>query len=182
MHSKSEIAVFGGGCFWCAEAIFEQLRGIISVKSGYSGGTVPNPTYEQVCSGTTGHIEVVQVEYDPSQIFFESLLEIFFSTHDPTTMDRQGNDVGEQYRSVVFYTTEEQRAEAEKFIEKLELEGVFDNPVVTELRPFHKFYEAERYHQEYYRNNPNQPYCRAVINPKLKKFKEKYASLIKSDA
>lgn len=179
-NATKEIAVLGGGCFWCTEAIFLRLRGVISVLPGYAGGTVENPTYEQVSSGRTGHIEVVQFEYDPSQITFKDLLNVFFATHDPTTRNQQGADMGEQYKSVIFYTNEEQRRQAEEYIENLKKEGVFDNPVVTEIRPLDKFYAAENYHQNYYeRNKDKNPYCQVVINPKLTKLRAKFASLLK---
>lgn len=174
-----ETAVFGGGCFWCTEAIFQSLKGVITVLPGYSGGSVPSPTYEQVCAGGTGHIESTKIEYDPKIISFEKLLGVFFGTHDPTTMDRQGNDVGEQYKSVIFYFNDQQKVSAEKAIADLEKQHVFDKPIVTELRPFEKFYLAENYHQNYFKNNPGQPYCQAVISPKLAKFRQHYADLLK---
>lgn len=157
----------------------ERLRGVISVVSGYAGGKVENPTYEEVSSGRTGHAEVIQVEYDPTVIGLHDLLGVFFTTHDPTTPNQQGADVGEQYRSIILYTTEEQRREIEKFIEDLESAGTFDEPVVTEVKPLEEFYEAEQYHQQYYRNNADKPYCQLVINPKLAKLREKYAKLLK---
>lgn len=165
-------ATFGSGCFWCTEAVFQQLKGIHSVVSGYSGGATENPTYEQVCSGETGHAEVIQVEYDPAEVTFPELLEVFWQTHDPTTLNRQGNDVGTQYRSVVFYHDEQQRELAEAYKGKLDESGAFDDPIVTEIVPFTRFYPAEAYHQNYYRLNSRQPYCVAIIRPKLEKFRK----------
>lgn len=165
-----ETATFGSGCFWCTEAVFQQLKGVSSVVSGYSGGHVENPTYEHVTTGRTGHAEVCQIQFDPEQIPFEDMLEVFFSTHDPTTPNRQGNDVGTQYRSVIFYHTEKQKETAERVKADLDKSGRWKNPIVTEIVPFEKFYPAEDYHQNYYRNNPNQGYCRLVIAPKLDKF------------
>lgn len=178
--TKSEVATLGAGCFWCVEAAFEQLRGVERVVSGYSGGQVDRPTYKQVCSGTTGHAEVVQVQFDPSELSFKDLLRVFFTVHDPTTVDRQGNDVGPQYRSAVFYHSPQQKADAEAVIRELEAEGVWDSPIVTEVTPFDRFYAAEDYHQEYYRNNPNQPYCMIVISPKVAKFRKAFASRLKA--
>ena len=166
------LATFGAGCFWCVEAAFQQLKGVTSVFSGYSGGHVENPTYEQVCTGSTGHAEVCQIEYDPEKISYEELLEVFFEIHDPTTLNRQGNDVGTQYRSVIFYHNEDQKKKAEKLKAELDAKGLWKNPIITELLPLSKFYKAEDYHQNYYRNNPNQPYCRVVIKPKLQKFEK----------
>ncbi len=176
---NKEIAVFGGGCFWCTEAIFQSLRGVVSVLPGYSGGTKPNPTYEEVCGGNTGHVEVIKIEFDPEQIKYSDLLGVFFATHDPTTMNRQGNDVGEQYQSVVFYSNDEQRTQASAFIEKLQQDTVFEKPVVTQIKPLEEFYEAENYHQNYFANNKNQPYCQMVIDPKVQKFRAKFANLLK---
>lgn len=173
-----EIAVFGNGCFWCTEAIFQKLKGVVSVKPGYSGGEKPNPSYEEVCSGSTGHAEVIKIEYDSSEIDFEVLLEVFFSTHDPTTLNRQGNDVGEQYRSVIFYTSDEQKQKAEEFISKLTADKVYSSAIVTQIKPLEKFYEAEDYHHNYFERNKDKPYCQVVINPKLQKFKKHYISLI----
>lgn len=174
-----ETAVFGGGCFWCTEAIFLKLKGVVSVMPGYSGGKKPNPTYEEVCGGNTGHAEVIKIDFDPTQVSYRDLLEVFFSTHDPTTLNRQGNDVGEQYRSVIFYTNEKQKQEAEGFIRELEQEKVFASEIVTQLEPFEKFYDAEDYHKNYFERNQNNPYCMVVINPKLEKFKKKFVSLMK---
>ncbi len=178
MPEGLKVATFGGGCFWCTEAIFEELRGVYRVVSGYSGGHVPRPTYEQVCSGTTGHAEVVQVWYHPDEISYEELVEVFFATHDPTTPNRQGNDVGTQYRSVIFYHDEEQKAIAERLKEAF-APTLWERPIVTEISPFDTFYPAEDYHQEYFRNNPNQPYCQIVINPKVRKFRKMFADKLK---
>ena len=167
-----ELVTFGSGCFWCTEAVFQQLKGVETVVSGYSGGHVENPSYEQVVTGKTGHAEVCQINFDPDQISFEDMLEIFFDTHDPTTLNRQGNDVGTQYRSVIFYHSEEQREIAERVKAELEKSGSLKNSIVTEIVPFEKFYPAEDYHQNYFRNNPNQSYCRFVIAPKLDKFEK----------
>jgi peptide-methionine (S)-S-oxide reductase len=167
-----EIVTFGSGCFWCTEAVFQQLKGVTSVVSGYAGGHVENPSYEQVTTGRTGHAEVCQIQFDSEQISFEDLLEVFFDTHDPTTLNRQGNDVGTQYRSVIFYHNEEQKKIAERVKEEFDRSGTWKNPIVTEIVPFEKFYKAEGYHQNYYRNNPNQGYCRLVIAPKLNKFEK----------
>jgi peptide-methionine (S)-S-oxide reductase len=175
-----ETVTFGSGCFWCTEAVFQQLKGVSSVVSGYSGGHVKNPSYQQVTTGKTGHAEVCQIQFDPEQISFEDLLEVFFSTHDPTTLNRQGNDIGTQYRSVIFYHTEEQREIAERVKAELDKSGTWKNPIVTEIAPFEKFYKAEDYHQNYYRNNPNQGYCRVVITPKLNKFEKVFKLKIKS--
>jgi peptide-methionine (S)-S-oxide reductase len=177
MKENYEVATFGGGCFWCTEAIFERVRGVVNVESGYSGGHTVNPDYRMVSSGSTGHAEVVQVTFDPEVVSFLELLEIFFKTHDPTTLNRQGADVGTQYRSIVLYHTEQQRELTLRTIKLLDSEGIWKDPIVTAVEPFERFYPAEAYHQEYYENNPNQGYCRLVINPKLSKlekiFKEK---------
>ena len=175
---QTEIAVFGGGCFWCTEAVFQKLRGVKSVLPGYAGGHVARPTYHQVASGRTGHAEVIKFEYDPSQISYNDLLQVFFATHDPTMLNRQGYDVGEEYRSVILYANEEQKREAEAFIKKLTDERAYDKPIVTTLEPLGEFYEAEDYHKNFYLRNQGQPYCEVVINPKLKKLKEHFASLI----
>lgn len=174
-----QTATLGGGCFWCLEAVYLELTGVEKVESGYSGGSVPNPTYEQVCIGRTGHAEVVQVTFDPATISFKEILEIFFSIHDPTTLNRQGNDVGTQYRSVIFYHSEEQRSIAEEMIRELDGEGRWRAPIVTQVAPAAAFYRAEGYHQDYYRNNSSQPYCRAVISPKLTKFRKQYVTQLK---
>jgi peptide-methionine (S)-S-oxide reductase len=167
-----ETATFGSGCFWCTEAVFQQLKGVSSVVSGYAGGHVENPTYQQVCTGRTGHAEACQIQFNPEQISFEELLEVFFNTHDPTTLNRQGNDVGTQYRSVIFYHDEEQRKTAERIKDDLDRSGTWKNPIVTEIVPFENFYKAEDYHQNYYRSNSGENYCRLVIAPKLDKFEK----------
>jgi len=175
----TQIAVFGGGCFWCTETLFARLKGVISATAGYAGGTVPNPTYEQVCGGKTGHAEAAKIEFDSNVISFEDLLTIFFFTHDPTTLNRQGNDVGTQYRSVIFYTNDGQRAEADRFIQKLEEQHAYDKPIVTHVQPLDIFYEAEDYHKNYYEMHKNQPYCDLIIGPKVEKLEKRYASLLK---
>ncbi|MHA2312158.1 MAG: peptide-methionine (S)-S-oxide reductase MsrA, partial [Candidatus Thorarchaeota archaeon] len=162
-----ETTTLAAGCFWCVEAVYQQLKGVNSVVSGYSGGHVENPSYKQVSTGTTGHAEVCHIEFNPDQITFDELLEVFFETHDPTTLNRQGNDIGTQYRSAIFYHNDAQKEAAERFIDKINASGAWKNPVVTEIVPFTKFYRAEDYHQNYFRNNPNQQYCRLVIKPKL---------------
>ncbi len=167
-----ELTTLGSGCFWCTEAVYQQLKGIETVVSGYSGGQIENPTYEQVTTGKTGHAEVCQIQFDSEQISFTDMLEVFFSTHDPTTLNRQGDDVGTQYRSVIFYHSEAQREIAERVKKDLDAAGTWKNPIVTEIVPYEKFYSAEDYHQNYYRNNPNQRYCQLVITPKLKKFEK----------
>jgi len=179
MNKDLAVATFGNGCFWCTEAIFQRLKGVESVLPGYSGGNIKNPAYREVCTGNTGHAEAIQIMYDSEIISYRTLLEVFFYTHDPTTPNRQGNDVGTQYRSVIFYRNENEKNEAKKIIEQLENDKVYSNRIVTELVPFDHFYEAEDYHQDYYNNNKNQPYCRAVINPKLDKFLKKYSSKIR---
>jgi peptide-methionine (S)-S-oxide reductase len=177
---KSAVAVFGGGCFWCTEAVFDELRGVKSVVSGYAGGSTKNPSYEEVCGGRTGHAEVIKIEFDPDEIAFKDLLTVFFATHDPTTLNRQGNDVGTQYRSAIFYANEEQKREAEAFIKELNDSKSFGKPVVTTLEPLGEFYEAEDYHQKYYANNPYQPYCQYMIPPKLNKLHKQFGALLKS--
>jgi peptide-methionine (S)-S-oxide reductase len=174
-----ELATLGGGCFWCLEAVFELLKGVEKVESGYSGGTVVNPSYRQVCTGTTGHAEVVQVTFDPQAISFREILEVFFTIHDPTTLNRQGADVGPQYRSVIFYHSQEQRATAEQVIREFNDAGVWRVPIVTEVTPFSEFYRAEDYHQEYFRRNPGQSYCQVVIAPKVAKVRQRYLSKLK---
>ena len=178
--AQTEAATFGAGCFWCVEAVFLELDGVVSVESGYSGGAVPDPTYDQVCSGTTGHAEVCRIRYDPAKIDYEGLLEVFWRTHDPTTLNRQGNDIGTQYRSVVFYHNEQQRKLAEKCKRELDAAGAFPGPIVTEIVPAVEFYKAEQYHQDYYRNNPQQGYCRVVIGPKLEKFRKVFKGKLKT--
>ncbi len=173
-------ATFGTGCFWCTEAIFQQLNGVIKVTSGYSGGQVENPTYKQVCGGTTGHAECLNITYDPSIISFDELLEVFWKTHDPTTLNRQGNDVGTQYRSVIFYHNEEQKAKAEKYKAELNTSGAYTAPVVTTLEPFVKFYPAEDYHQNYFNDNGEASYCQYVVKPKVEKFEKVFKSKLKA--
>ncbi len=173
-NKQTEVATLGGGCFWCTEAIYQMLPGVVSVTSGYAGGTTENPTYKQVCSGQTGHAEVIQVEFDPKRISYEKILETFWDAHDPTTLNRQGNDVGTQSRSIILYSNDAQRIAAEK--SKAEAQKRFSSPIVTEIVPLKKFYKAEGYHQDYYRSNPNQPYCRAIIRPKVEKFEHKLAT------
>ena len=175
-----ETAVFGGGCFWCLEAVFQRLPGVKSVESGYMGGRVENPTYKQVCTGTTGHAEVVRVGFDSSQISYRDLLEVFFAIHDPTTLDRQGNDVGTQYRSAIFYSSNEQRREAEKVIAELTAAGEFSAPIVTAVLPSATFFVAEGYHQNYFNENSEQPYCRFIITPKLEKFRKAFSEKLKA--
>jgi peptide-methionine (S)-S-oxide reductase len=178
-EKKTETATFGAGCFWCVEAVFESLKGVESVVSGYSGGFVKNPSYKEVCSGNTGHAEVAQIVYDPGIISYKELLEVFWKTHDPTTLNRQGADIGSQYRSVIFYHNEEQKKLAEQYKEALKKAGVFDKPIVTEISPLVNFYKAEDYHQEYFSRNPDQPYCSVVINPKLEKFRAVFKEKLK---
>jgi len=179
MSNKMETATFGAGCFWCVEAVFQELEGVQKVISGYEGGQVVNPTYKQVCTGTTGHAEVIQVKYDPSKISYEELLAAFWQSHDPTTLNRQGNDMGTQYRSAVFYHNEEQRKLAEKYKAELDKSGAWSNPIVTEIVPAATFYEAEDYHQNYYNLNGDQPYCAYVIRPKLDKFRKVFKEKLK---
>ena len=179
-NQQTAVAVFGGGCFWCTEAVFDELRGVKSVVSGYSGGTTKDPTYEQVCSGQTGHAEAIKIEFDPAQISFRDLMTVFFATHDPTTLNRQGNDVGTQYRSAIFFTDEQQKAEAASFIKELEEAKTFSNSIVTRLEPLADFYSAEDYHQQFYANNPYQPYCQYSIPPKLNKLHKQFSTLLKS--
>lgn len=177
--TQVEIATFGGGCFWCTEAVFEAIKGVKSVKSGYTGGEIENPTYDQVCSGQTGHAEVIQIEFDPSIVSFSKLLEVHLKTHDPTTLNRQGADIGTQYRSAVFYHNEDQRTLTADIIKKLNAAQVYQNPIVTEVAKFTVMYDAEKHHQNYFADNPNQGYCRAVIQPKMKKFKKVFGDLLK---
>lgn len=174
-----ETATFGTGCFWCTEAIFQQLKGVESAVSGYSGGTVKSPSYEEVCTGNTGHAEVIQVNFDSNIITFKDLLEVFWKTHDPTTLNRQGADEGTQYRSVIFYHNQIQKDLAESYKKKLDHAGIFDHPIVTEITEFKEFYKAENYHQEYYNNNKTQPYCSYVITPKMEKFKQIFKNKLK---
>ena len=179
MKDKFEVATFGGGCFWCVEAIFERVSGVHQVESGYSGGHVSNPDYKMVTSGNSGHAEVVQITFDPEVISYLELLEIFFKTHDPTTLNRQGADVGTQYRSIVLFHNEAQHKLAEEIIQELDSGEIWNNPIVTVVEPFEQFYNAEAYHQEYYENNPNQGYCRLVINPKVEKFEKVFKEKLK---
>jgi peptide-methionine (S)-S-oxide reductase len=181
-EGRTEIATLGGGCFWCLEPIYEELQGVKDVEVGYAGGHVANPSYEQVCSGRTGHAEVVQIHFDPDVIAFDDILRVFFTMHDPTTMNRQGADVGTQYRSIVLYHDAAQKATAEHVIQEIEAEGIWDNPVVTQIEPLDTFYRAEEYHQEYFRKNPNAGYCRAVVAPKVSKFRKKYRDRLKQTA
>jgi peptide-methionine (S)-S-oxide reductase len=180
--NKFETASFGNGCFWCTEAVFQQLEGVIKVTSGYSGGKVEKPTYKQVCAGNTGHAECLNIIYDPAKISFDELLEVFWETHDPTTLNRQGNDVGTQYRSVIFYHNEEQKAKAEKYKTELDKSGAYANPIVTTLEPFVKFYPAEDYHQNYFNDNGNVPYCQLVVRPKVEKFEKVFKDKLKAKA
>jgi len=179
MNDKLELATFGGGCFWCVEAIFERVKGVHAAESGYSGGSTANPDYKQVVTGLTGHAEVVQITFNPDQVSYSELLEIFFKTHDPTTLNRQGGDVGTQYRSIIFYHSEKQKAEAENTIAVLDAEKIWDDPIVTRVEAFDAFYKAEGYHQEYFENNPSQGYCRVVITPKVEKFEKAFREKLK---
>jgi peptide-methionine (S)-S-oxide reductase len=182
MSNKLEMTTLGGGCFWCLEAIYQDIKGVHSVVSGYAGGAMANPTYKQVCSGTTGHAEVVQLTFDPEIISFEDLLYIFWRIHDPTTLNRQGADVGTQYRSIILYHDETQKAIAEKSKQEAGASGLWSNPIVTEIAPLGDFYKAEAYHQNYYRSNSYQPYCRAVIDPKVRKFRKEFQERLKQPA
>ena len=177
-----ESATFGSGCFWCTEAVFSELIGVLKVEPGYAGGSVPNPSYEQVCTDTTGHAEVARVTYDPSAISYRELLEVFFSTHDPTTLNRQGADEGAQYRSVIFYGNDEQKRQAENIVRELTVERVFRSPIVTEVAPLTAFFPAEDYHRENYKRNPTKPYCQVVIAPKLAKFRAHFQAKLKNQA
>ncbi len=177
--AKTDTATFGQGCFWCAEAIFERVEGVKSVVSGYAGGSVPNPTYEQVCNGNTGHAEVVQIIYDPEVISYDDLLKIFWKTHDPTTLNQQGADIGTQYRSIILYHNEKQKEKAEYYKKELDKSGAWNKPIVTQIVPFTKFYRAEDYHQQYFENNPNQGYCSFVIAPKVEKFEKVFKDKLK---
>lgn len=177
--NKDEVAILGAGCFWCIEAVFEELKGVNKVESGYMGGTVPNPTYQQICTGTTGHAEVAKIYFDPTVVSYKEVLEVFWKTHDPTTLNRQGADVGTQYRSAVFYLNDEQKETAEFYKKKLNDSGAFNGPIVTEIVAASTYYPAEDYHQNYYALNPNQGYCRFVIQPKLEKFRKAFAEQLK---
>ena len=176
-----EKATFGAGCFWCTEAVFQRFEGVVSVESGYSGGNIANPTYEQVCTGTTGHAEVTQITYDPAKVSYDDLLQVFWKTHDPTTLNKQGNDTGTQYRSVIFYHNEKQKELAEKYKKELDASGAWKSPIVTEISPFTTFYKAESYHQNYYNDNKYQPYCMFVIGPKLDKFEKVFKNKMKKE-
>lgn len=178
--SKNEIITLGGGCFWCTEAIYKELKGVVDVTSGYAGGEIVNPSYKEVCTGRTGHAEVIEVEFDPTIITLSEILEVFFATHDPTTLNRQGADVGTQYRSVIFYRNETQQKIAETIVDELNRENIFGKPVVTEISPWINFFAAEDYHQDYYENNPDQGYCQFVIVPKLEKFRKIFKDQLKS--
>ena len=175
----TEVATFGTGCFWCTEAVFQELKGVVKVYSGYMGGHVANPSYEEVCSGATGHAECLQVFFDPEVLTYDELLEVFWESHDPTQLNRQGNDIGTQYRSAIFYHTEEQREKAEHYKTQLDKEGAYPNPIVTEITPATTFYPAEDYHQDYYNNHGSQPYCYIVIRPKVEKFEKAFADKLK---
>lgn len=177
---SEEVATLGGGCFWCTEAVFSALKGVVKVESGYSGGTVANPSYEQVCTGRTGHAEATQITFDPEVISYKEILETFFTVHDPTTLNRQGGDVGAQYRSVIFYHNNEQRAVAEQVIKEITSAGIWDAPIVTQVEPLKAFYKAEDYHQQYFENNQRQQYCQIVIAPKVMKFREHYRNRLKA--
>jgi peptide-methionine (S)-S-oxide reductase len=181
MGNVNEVATLAGGCFWCLEAVFDELKGVQSVESGYSGGKLQSPTYAQVCDGDTGHAESVQITFDPTVLSYNDLLTVFFSIHDPTTLNRQGADVGTQYRSAIFYHDEQQKKVAEQVIQKISAAGLWDDPIVTEVVPFDKFYLAEDYHQEYFANNSFQPYCRAVIAPKVSKFRREFVNRLKKE-
>jgi peptide-methionine (S)-S-oxide reductase len=178
--SNLQQAIFGGGCFWCIEAIFQRVQGVESVASGYMGGTNPSPTYKQVCGGDTGHVEVVKITFNPEQVSYRELLDIFFTVHDPTTLNRQGNDAGTQYRSVIFYTSDEQRRESEEFISQLESSKAFGAPVITAVEPAAEFYQAEDYHQNYFNDNRYQPYCMFVVGPKVQKFQQKFGEKLRA--
>jgi peptide-methionine (S)-S-oxide reductase len=178
-NGQREVATLAGGCFWCLEAVYDQLKGVSAVESGYAGGHVTNPTYQAVCNGTTGHAEVVQVTFDPNEVSYGDLLKVFFTIHDPTTLNRQGNDVGTQYRSAIYYHSPEQKTVAEQVINELGEAQMWQNPIVTEIVPISNYYRAEDYHQEYFENNPNQPYCRAVVAPKVAKFRKYYFEQLK---
>lgn len=181
MSQNLEVATLGGGCFWCLEAVFDELEGVVEVVSGYSGGHLANPSYQEVCGQQTGHAEVVQITFDPRVISYREILEIFFTIHDPTTPNRQGNDLGPQYRSVIFYHSREQKALAQEVMHALTQARVWDNPIVTELTAFDRFYPAEDYHQEYFRRNPSQPYCAIVVGPKVAKFRKQYSGRLKKN-
>lgn len=177
----NEVAIFGGGCFWCTEAVFKMLKGVVSALPGYAGGTKPSPSYEEVSSGLTGYAEVIRIEYDPKQVSYHTLMTVFFATHDPTTLNQQGNDIGTQYRSIIFYTTPIQKEEAEAFISEIEVSTEEGNHVVTEVRPLTKFYEAEHYHRDYFAHHPEAAYCQLIISPKVEKVQKEFAELLKNN-
>src|SRR5829696_2843970 len=179
-NNNLETATLGAGCFWCVEAVFDDLKGVEDVVSGYSGGHTENPTYREVCSETTGHAEVTQIKFDPAVISFADILRVFFAVHDPTTLNRQGNDIGSSYRSAIFYHSDEQKRIAQEVIKEISDEAIYDNPIVTEVTAFDKFWPAENYHQEYFANNPNQPYCAAVVAPKVAKFRKQFVDRLKN--
>ncbi|MDD5165381.1 MAG: peptide-methionine (S)-S-oxide reductase MsrA [Candidatus Pacebacteria bacterium] len=179
MSTTLQKAIFANGCFWCTEAVFAMLKGVSIVKPGYTGGTLANPTYEQVSNGNTGHAEAIEIQYDPAVISYDDLLSVYFNTHDPTTVNRQGNDIGTQYRSAIFYTTDEQKEKAERLVKELNDREAYDKPVVTEVKPLDVFYVAEDYHHEYYKNHEGQPYCQLVIAPKLEKLQKRFENLLK---
>jgi peptide-methionine (S)-S-oxide reductase len=180
MQTNLETATLAGGCFWCTEAVFKDLKGVVSVQSGYSGGHTENPTYREVCSETTGHAEVIQIEFDSDELSFKDLLNVFFTVHDPTTLNRQGNDIGSSYRSAIFFHSDEQEKTATEVIAEINGLGIYDDPIVTEVTKFDKFYPAENYHDDYFANNPNQPYCMGVVAPKVAKFRQKFADRLKN--
>ncbi|NWG33942.1 MAG: peptide-methionine (S)-S-oxide reductase MsrA [Chloroflexi bacterium] len=182
MNHNLQTATLAGGCFWCLEAVFDEIKGVHSVESGYAGGHVPNPTYRQVCNGDTGHAEVVQIRFDPNIVSYRDLLNVFFAIHDPTTLNRQGADVGTQYRSAIFYHDEEQKRTAEELIRELGAQKIWDDPIVTEVTQLDQFYMAENYHQEYFARNPYQPYCMAVMAPKVAKFRKHFLGMLKKEA
>lgn len=182
MNSNHQVATLAGGCFWCLEAVFDEVKGVVSVESGYAGGHMDNPSYRAVCTGTTGHAEVVQVTFDPNSVSYRDLLNVFFAIHDPTTLNRQGADVGTQYRSAIFYHTDEQKQIAEELIRELNARKIWDRPIVTEVAKLDKFFMAEEYHQEYFANNPYQPYCQAVVAPKVAKFRKHFLGMLKKQA
>ncbi len=182
MNTNLHTATLAGGCFWCLEAVFDDVKGVHGVESGYAGGTMPNPSYRAVCNGDTGHAEVVQVRFDPNVVSYRDLLNVFFAIHDPTTLNRQGADVGTQYRSAIFYHNDDQKMIAEELIESLNAQKIWDNPIVTQLAPLDKFYMAEDYHQEYFARNPYQPYCMAVVAPKVSKFRKHFLEMLKKEA
>jgi peptide-methionine (S)-S-oxide reductase len=179
-QTTTQVATLGGGCFWCTEAIFSELKGVEKIESGYSGGTVPNPTYEQVCTGRTGHAEAIQITFNPAVISYKELLQIFFTVHDPTTLNRQGADIGTQYRSVIFYHDEEQRIVAEQVVKEIDGAKIWNAPIVTQIVPFEAFYKAEAYHHEYFKQNPRQTYCQVVVAPKVAKFRAHYREKLKN--